>query len=331
MYFLRRALFFHPKMSAMRREPSKPAKPPCRIFALFFLLPATRRGEKDMKVGLILSGGMAKGAYQVGALRAIGEYLEPEQIQYISAASVGVINAIAFSGGNLDYAEQQWTDINRVSDKIFLSSLYKSEYFKNIISEVSKIFPQCEKIYTPVLNLLSREVIYPNLLQKDPEERALYIRAAVAFPPFSKVVNIHGQSYIDGALADNIPYHPLRSCDPDYIICIYFDNRNYIFESEEFTRKIIKIPFAESSRFLSTSLQFTRQGTADMIREGYRKTFHILECVFSKGNTDTEQIYKHIQAMNDQNTGKKFLLTGDMIVNNINYFFGRFAKRKIVD
>lgn len=284
-----------------------------------------------MKIGLILSGGMAKGAYQVGALRAIGEYLAPEEISYISAASVGAINALAFSGGQLDLAEQQWREINRGSDRIFLSSLYKSEFFRSAVSAAAEITPHCKKLYTPVLNFRSREVMYPNLLSKSTEDRALYVRAAVAFPPFSKPVNIHGDRFCDGALADNIPYHPLLACNPDYVICIYFDNYDYIFESEGFTHKVIKIPFAEDNRFLSTSFWFTKEGISEMIRAGYQKTTRILQCVLGGGKDDPELIYDRIRGMNDWNPQKKLHLTGDMIVNNVNRLFEKFAKRKIVD
>lgn len=284
-----------------------------------------------MKIGLILSGGMAKGAYQIGALRAIGEHLAPEEISYISAASVGAINALAFSGGQLELAEELWRSINRGADRIFLSSLYKSEFFKHAVSSAAEISPLCKKLYTPVLNFRRREVVYLDLLSKSTEDRALYVRAAMTFPPFSKPVNIHGDLFCDGALADNIPYRPLLACEVDYVICIYFDNYDYIFESEGFTHKVIKVPFAEDSRFISTSLWFTKEGISDMIRLGYQKTARILQCVLGQGKDNAELIYERIRGMNDWNTPKKLHLTGDMIVNNVNRLFDKFAKRKIVD
>ena len=45
-----------------------------------------------MNIGLVLSGGMAKGAYQVGALKAINELFPKGSIKYISASSIGVLN-----------------------------------------------------------------------------------------------------------------------------------------------------------------------------------------------------------------------------------------------
>ena len=61
-----------------------------------------------MRIGLVLSGGMAKGAYQVGVLKAISEYILPQNFSYISSSSVGVLNSYAFVAGTLDKAEDTW-------------------------------------------------------------------------------------------------------------------------------------------------------------------------------------------------------------------------------
>ena len=44
-----------------------------------------------MNVGIVLAGGFAKGAYQVGALNAIREMLPKEDVKYISCASIGAL------------------------------------------------------------------------------------------------------------------------------------------------------------------------------------------------------------------------------------------------
>ena len=58
-----------------------------------------------MKIGLILSGGIAKGAYQVGVLRAVEEFFSLDEISYISAASVGALNAAAYAAGETKTAD----------------------------------------------------------------------------------------------------------------------------------------------------------------------------------------------------------------------------------
>ena len=58
------------------------------------------------KIGLVLSGGMLKGAYQVGALKNIRERFSVPAFRYISAASIGALNSYAFLMDRLDMAEQ---------------------------------------------------------------------------------------------------------------------------------------------------------------------------------------------------------------------------------
>ncbi len=71
-----------------------------------------------MKVGLVLSGGGAKGAYQVGVLRALREL--GTQIDAVSGASIGALNGgILASAPSLDVAierlEQLWGRLAQTS------------------------------------------------------------------------------------------------------------------------------------------------------------------------------------------------------------------------
>ena len=61
-----------------------------------------------MHIGLVLSGGMGKGAYQIGALTAISEFFAPSDFEYVSAASIGVLNTYAFLTNNLPKARDTW-------------------------------------------------------------------------------------------------------------------------------------------------------------------------------------------------------------------------------
>ncbi len=284
-----------------------------------------------MKVGLILSGGMAKGAYQLGALRAINTYFQPQDIQYVSVASVGIINAMAFFSNQLDWAENKWLHINDKKEKLFLSSVLKSQYFSDLVDEASTFPVNIEKMYVPILNIPRRQVIYPNLANESPEDKALYVKAAVAFPPFTKAVKIKGRSYYDGALVDDIPFYPLMGCDLDYIICIYFDSYNYVFETDEFTGKVIKIPFESDSKFLKTSFWFDREGIEAMMAEGYRKTKAVLDKVFVDGTEHLDKIYEHIRERDARHAGDTIRVTGDVIVSRANEVFRRFAKRHVQD
>lgn len=54
-------------------------------------------GASDSSIGLVLSGGGAKGAYQAGVWKALAESGIIERIDAISGTSVGAINAVAFA------------------------------------------------------------------------------------------------------------------------------------------------------------------------------------------------------------------------------------------
>ncbi len=282
-----------------------------------------------MKIGLILSGGMAKGAYQLGALRAIEHYFAPQDILYVSVASVGIINAMAFFSEQLEWAENKWLHINDRKEKLFLSSVLKSKYFSDLVEEASCFPVPIEKMYVPILNIPRREVIYPNLANETPEDKAMYVKAAVAFPPFTKAVKIHGRSYYDGALVDDIPFYPLMQNDLDYVICIYFNGYNYVFETDEFTGKVIKIPFESDAKFLKTSFWFEREGIERMMQEGYDKAKAALDEVFVDGTENLERIYAHIRERDERHAGSTIHITGDVIVSRANEVFRRFAKRQV--
>jgi len=60
--------------------------------------------------GLVLSGGGAKGAYQVGVWKALEDYGISNQITVISGTSVGALNAALFACSDLGEAEKLWRE-----------------------------------------------------------------------------------------------------------------------------------------------------------------------------------------------------------------------------
>lgn len=50
-----------------------------------------------MNIGLVLSGGVAKGAYQAGFLKALEEEMGSNHITSISCASIGLFSGYAFA------------------------------------------------------------------------------------------------------------------------------------------------------------------------------------------------------------------------------------------
>ncbi len=131
------------------------------------------REEKD--VGLILSGGGARGAYQVGVLQAIGDHLAPEAQPFsvISGVSVGAINAASLASGVHDLKNaivklrHLWGTLR--SDKVLETGpdqigarlLHWLGYFLFGWAGVSS--PQSIFNNAPLRELLSREIDFEKL------------------------------------------------------------------------------------------------------------------------------------------------------------------------
>lgn len=93
------------------------------------------------KRGLVLSGGGARGAYQVGVLKAISEMHKkhaPNPFQVITGTSAGAINAVALaaSANNFRLAvkkvEHLWTNLH-------VNNIYRAGYF-DLLTSLGRIF-----------------------------------------------------------------------------------------------------------------------------------------------------------------------------------------------
>lgn len=73
------------------------------------------------KIGLVLSGGGAKGAYEAGAFRALHELDIADKVCVVSGTSVGALNTLLFAMDNKELGERIW---NRID---FRSVLAKAE------------------------------------------------------------------------------------------------------------------------------------------------------------------------------------------------------------
>lgn len=79
-----------------------------RIFHIIFFLAASSLYAEN--IGLVLSGGGAKGAYQVGVWKAMEEYGLTDNVKIASGTSVGALNAALFANVSTTKAEQLWRE-----------------------------------------------------------------------------------------------------------------------------------------------------------------------------------------------------------------------------
>lgn len=282
-----------------------------------------------MKIGLVLSGGFAKGAYQLGAIKAVKELIPFEDFASVSTSSVGALNGYAFVADRLDMIEDMWLNIFDGKKRMFITELLQSELLQRDIIDICKDEQPCIQLYTDLVDFSKKQVYYKDLRKIDPKDIPTYLKASVAFPGFNKSVRIGENKFFDGGFIDNIPVKPLLDKELDYIICIYFDDIGYKFEDSAFDNKIIKITFPEMTGIKSSFL-IKPDDIVQMIAYGYERANEILKKIIENDHTDTERIFKNIVEHN-KTLGKPALrLTTDVVITNVNKTLERFTKRNIV-
>lgn len=161
---------------------------------------------------MVLAGGGAKGAYQVGVFKALKEY--PLKIKCVSGSSVGGINAFAYAALSQEEIEHLWKNFGLEDfinlDDDWSDGLSDRAALENILEKI--VDPQQLKYSIPVYNTICREgkvadYVLLNGLDKDMVVKT--ILATSALPFIYSSVNIEGVQYQDGGLADNLPVQPL--------------------------------------------------------------------------------------------------------------------------
>ncbi len=281
------------------------------------------------KIGIVLAGCASKGAYEIGCLRAIEEYFGKESISCICSASVGSLVAQAFGHGKLNELSALYKSIDpKKHGRFFLSFSGNRELLDRVckLTDGNRSLPF--EHYVSMWNFSASKVEYVPFHTLHGERLQAFIRGAVAIPLFSRGELIGGERYLDGAFVDNIPTHPMIDKDVDYVFCVYFDNKKYLFESRDFDKKVIKLfDFPNQKRL--EMMRFDPKAFDEMEQYGYDYTRRLITMFFDgKEDADREEIYRAIwdyeETLETKYTAR---LTADIVLNNINVVTKHYAKR----
>lgn len=69
--------------------------------------------EEVKNVGLILSGGGAKGAYEIGVFKALEDLGLADTVTGVAGTSVGALNSILFVNRDIKKAVQIWGEVEQ--------------------------------------------------------------------------------------------------------------------------------------------------------------------------------------------------------------------------
>ncbi|MBP3827807.1 MAG: patatin-like phospholipase family protein [Prevotella sp.] len=161
------------------------------------------------KVGLVLGGGGAKGAAEVGALKVIEELNIP--IDYIAGTSIGAILGGLYATG---YRAEQL-------DSLFRSGLWMTD---NVLELLDRLTETDEWIDFDELPIPFRCVAVDFDTQEEVVFRnghlATAMRASMAIPGIYKPVLVDGKTLVDGGMVNNLPVDVVRDMGADIVIAL---------------------------------------------------------------------------------------------------------------
>lgn len=161
-------------------------------------------------IGLALSGGGARGAAHIGALKAFEEYgISPT---HISGTSVGAIV------GSLYAAGVPWNEILNFFKETSIFHTKRFAFNKPGFLDTEKFYDDL-KVYFPRDNfdvlkkplfISATNVLTGNLKVFNKGQLIKPIIASASFPGVFTPTEINGSYYIDGGILNNFPVEPLK-------------------------------------------------------------------------------------------------------------------------
>lgn len=198
-----------------------------------------------IKVGLMLGGGGAKGAFQLGVIKALEEANLLKYIKVISGTSIGAINTLLLmSKKNHDKMSEIWEELENsnvfstkahitkddrlysldplvqtLSQKISVKAIKRSKY--KGYATASKLYSKTSLIHQLKTNTMEKEVFALKQFE-NPYEAVL---ASASIPVVFGPTKINDASYVDGGMLDNYPIEPLLEEKCNLILAVALDSK----------------------------------------------------------------------------------------------------------
>ncbi|GHT66634.1 phospholipase [Bacteroidia bacterium] len=192
------------------------------ILLSLHLVAASYAQDSRPKIGVVLSGGAARGFAHLGALQA----LEDNGIvpSYVAGASMGAVIGSIYANGmppNSIYEFARKQKYRRLLNPSFASTggLMKSTFIEKMLNMVipHNSFDSLQKqffVSVTNLDLARNEIMNSGNLKK-------VVCASASIPLIFEPTIIDGSTYVDGGLLNNLPVEPLlQIADCQYIIGI---------------------------------------------------------------------------------------------------------------
>ena len=251
--------------------------------------------ENQKRLGLVLEGGGARGAYQAGVLKALFE--AGYKFDGVAGTSVGALNGVMVAQNRFEDSMKIWReidfanvlDINNNYGENVVNKNFDQETIRYFYNYVKKIIVQGGLDTTKIKNLIKANIdedllrdsgidfgiMTYSVTEKQPlsifvedmakDKVADYVMASASFPGFKKTV-VDGQEFIDGGVYDNMPINMLL--DKGYKDIVAIETKSSI--PKKYPKdKNSQVFYIKPSEKPGRVMNFTSQSTERAIQIGY--------------------------------------------------------------
>ena len=294
--------------------------------------------QKDLKVGLVLSGGGAKGFAHIAVLKVLEE--ANVRVDYISGTSMGAIIGAMYASGysakqidllirNVDFNELILDEIPRKS-KPFHEKEKGEKYALILPVKNGRVsLPLALSSGQNILNLLTDGLSHVDTISDfsklpipfvcvatdlETGEKVvlkdgflpLAIQASGAFPTLLAPVEIDGRLLVDGGIMNNFPVDEVQKMNPDIIIGVELGNK---FSNREGLNSGISIINQILSFQIYDNYDEQRANTDVLIHPdmtNYKVTsFSDYDAIYKLGEVSARNQFDALVAIGEQQSKKK--------------------------
>lgn len=247
----------------------------------------------ELKIGLALGGGGARGFCHVGVLKALEENgIKPYAIAGTSmGAVVGGIYASGLTLSEMDDAISQMS-MNKIAD-LNIFQIYRGSFLKgNKVRKMITNFTKVDNIEDCIIKFgcVSFDVNHGKKVEFTSGSLDDAIYASMAVPTLFKPLEKDGMRLIDGGVVNNLPHDMLKKMGCNLIICVdatgKYDGNKYKKNIVSNLVNILNIFVRQQQELLSCddnfvitpnlngiiNFAFNKENAEMAIKAGYRAT-----------------------------------------------------------
>jgi len=305
----------------------------CIFIQVSFSYSQTPKDPKDTKIGLVLSGGGAKGMAHVGVIRAMEKAgLKADYVVGTSMGSVvGGLYALGYSADELETIIKSidWELLlsNRVSFETI--SFEEKEYYNRYLLEFpvvkNKISFPSGLIEGQTLSDVLHYYTWPAISYKNFDEFPIpfrcvatdistgkpiifdsgylhnALRSSIAIPTVFSPFDLDSTSVVDGGVVNNFPVDVIREMGADFVIGVNVSDEDFSSSKDlgSFAAILMQLAMSESLRKTKDNIEATDIYIKPDLKEYSTGSFSSFKEILELGDKAGAEFYQQFQQLAD--------------------------------